>query len=233
LAELHQFERYLKFKLAKATYDAAHALVIAELEAARHAIVEEALRNFDMQEKEIQEVSVWGWSPLYQILKLWHVPNMVKRPWEHSEHEWSKFESIFIEYIKDEPTSLENDCSHIIRVFKLIFHNMYGYSRPLAHPGRGLTVDHICSFTNDVQCSLMMTNAATFIEKMGWTLYPSQSVSISDLQSMHIDILNLLGHDVDLQQKVVSKIESFLGRLAHRTLVDMIKHRKHEDFADM
>jgi hypothetical protein len=177
LAELHQFERYLKFKLAKAAY----ALAITKLEAARHAIIEQALRNFDIQEKEIHEVSVWDWSPLYQILKLWPVPNMIKGPSEHSEHEWSKFESIFIEYMKDKPTSLENDCPHIVKVVKFIFHNMYGRSRPLAHPARGLTVDHISSFTNDVQCFLMMTNATTFIEKMGWTLYPSQSINNSYL----------------------------------------------------
>ena len=33
LAELHQFERYLKFKFAKTAYDAVHASAIAELEA--------------------------------------------------------------------------------------------------------------------------------------------------------------------------------------------------------
>lgn len=70
----------MKFKLAKAAYDVAHASIIPELEAARHSIVEEALRNFDIQENKIHEVLVWGWSPLYQILKLWHVPNIVKGP---------------------------------------------------------------------------------------------------------------------------------------------------------
>ena len=104
-----------------------------------------------------------------------------------------------IENIKDKPTSLENDCPHIIRVFKLIFHNMHGRSRPLAHSARGLTMDYICSLTNNVQCSSMMINAATFIEKMGWTLYPLQNVGNSDLKYMHIDIINLLDHDVDLQ----------------------------------
>ena len=79
----------------------------------------------------------------------------------------------------------------------------------------------------------MMTNATIFIEKMGWTLYPSQNVGNSNLKSMHINILNLLGHDVDLQQIVVRKIESFLSRLAHTTLVNMIKYRKHEDLADI
>ena len=68
---------------------------------------------------------------------------------------------------------------------------------------------------------------------MGWTLYPSQNVGNSDLKFMHIDISNLLGHDVDLQQIMIRKIESFLGRLAHRTLVDMIKYCKHKDLADM
>ena len=50
---------------------------------------------------------------------------------------------------------------------------------------------------------------------------------------MYIDIFNLLGFDVDLQQTVVGKIDSFLGRLAHRALIDMIKHMKHQDLADM
>ena len=51
LAELHQFERYLKFKLAKTGSDVAYASAIFELEAVRHSIVEEALRNFDIQKK--------------------------------------------------------------------------------------------------------------------------------------------------------------------------------------
>ena len=80
LAELHHFERYLKFKLAKTAYDATHASTIVELEALRHSIVEEALRNFDIQEKEIQEVSLWDWLSLYQILKLWPIPNIVRGP---------------------------------------------------------------------------------------------------------------------------------------------------------
>ena len=109
-------------------------------------------------------------------MELWPVPNIVKGPWEHSEHEWSKFESILIENIKDQPTSLENDCPHIIRVFKFFFHNMDGRSRPLAYLARGLTMDYICSLTNNVQCSSMMVNAAIFIENIGWTLYPSQNV---------------------------------------------------------
>ena len=94
-------------------------------------------------------------------------------------------------------------------------------------------MDYIYSLTNNVQCSLVMTIAAIFIKKMRRTLYPSQNVCNLNLKFMYIDILNLLCHDADLQQIVVTKIESFLGRLAHMTLVDMIKHRKHEDLADM
>ena len=63
LAELHQFERYLKFKLAKTAYDAAHASAIAELEALRYFIVEEALQNFDIQEKKYKK-SQFGLSHL-------------------------------------------------------------------------------------------------------------------------------------------------------------------------
>lgn len=68
---------------------------------------------------------------------------------------------------------------------------------------------------------------------MRWTLYPSQNIGNSDLQYMHIDILNLQGHDVDFQQTVVRKIKCFISRLAHKILVDMIKHRKYENLADV
>ena len=55
------------------------------------------------------------------VVSLPHVPNIVEGPLEHSEYEWSKFQSILIENTKDEPTSLENEYPHIIKVFELIF----------------------------------------------------------------------------------------------------------------
>ena len=55
------------------------------------------------------------------VASLPHVPNIVEDPFEHSEHEWSKFQSILIENTKYEPTSLENEYPHIIKVFELIF----------------------------------------------------------------------------------------------------------------
>ena len=79
----------------------------------------------------------------------------------------------------------------------------------------------------------MIANATTFLENMKWTLYPSHIIGNSSFQSMHIDIFNLLGLDVDLQQTMIRKIDSFLGRMAHIVLVDMIKHMKHQDLADI
>ena len=76
----------MKLKLAQAAYDEAQVSTVVELEAMRRAIVVEALRNFDNQEKEIKDLKDWGWSPLYRIFKLWHVRNVVKGPWEHSDH---------------------------------------------------------------------------------------------------------------------------------------------------
>ena len=58
LIELHQLQKYLKFKLAQATFDEAQVSEIAKLEAMRHAIVAEALRNFDSQEKETKELKI-------------------------------------------------------------------------------------------------------------------------------------------------------------------------------
>ena len=58
LVELHQLQKYLKFKLAQATFDEAQVSAIAKLEAMRHAIVAKTLRNFDSQEKETKELKV-------------------------------------------------------------------------------------------------------------------------------------------------------------------------------
>ena len=114
-----------------------------------------------------------------------------------------------IENAKNEPSSLESECPHIIRVFKHIFQNVHSRSRPLAHHERGLTIKYINSITNDKQYSTMIANAATFLENMGWTLYPSHNIGKSSFESMHIDIVNLLDLDVDLQQIVVKKIDFF------------------------
>lgn len=51
---------------------------------------------------------------------------------------------------------------------------------------------------------------------MKWTLHRLQNVGNLCLKSMYIDILNLLGHDVDLQQTIVRKVESFLGSFAYK-----------------
>ena len=134
--------------------------------------------------------------------------------------------------MKNEPSSLKSECPHIIRVFKHIFQNVHGCSRPLAHSERGLTTEYINSVTSDKQYAAMFTIAATFLENMGWTLYHSHNIGNSSFESMHIDIVNLLGLDVDLQQTIVRKIDFFL-RLAYRALVDMIKHMKHQDLTDI
>ena len=175
----------------------------------RCAIVAEALRNFDNQEKHDNEFKVWGWSPLFHIFKFWPVPNVVEGPWEHMEQEWSIFQNILVENAKNEPSYLKSECPHIIRVFKHIFQNVHSRFRPLAHPKRCLTTEYINSITSDGQHFTMITNAVTFLENMGWTLYPSHYIGNSSFVSMHIDIVNLLGLDVDLQQTVVRKIDFF------------------------
>ena len=77
------------------------------------------------------------------------------------------------------------------------------------HPEKGLTIEYINSITSDKQYLTMIANAAAFLENMGWTLYPSHNIGKSSFESMHIDIVNLLGLNVDLQQTVVKKIDFF------------------------
>ena len=61
-----------------------HESTVVELEAMRRVIVTNVLRNFENQEKETKEFRVWGWSHLYHIFMLWHVPNVVEGHWEHT-----------------------------------------------------------------------------------------------------------------------------------------------------
>ena len=86
---------------------------------------------------------------------------------------------------------------------------MYSRSRSLAHLEIGLTIEYINSITSDNQYFTMIVNAQTLLENMGWTLYPSHNIGNSSFESMHIDIINLLGLDVDLQQTIVRKIDFF------------------------
>ena len=51
----------------------------------------------------------------------------------------------------------------------------------------------------------MITNAATFLENTGWTLYHFHNVGNLCFVSMYIDVFNLLCLDVDLQQIIVKK----------------------------
>ena len=106
----------------------------------RRAIVAKALQNFDSQEKEIKDLKVWGWSPLYRIFKLWHVRNILE---VLGSIAISIFHNILIKNVKYESTSLENDCPHIINVFEFIFQNVHSRSRPLAHPEKVLTTEYI------------------------------------------------------------------------------------------
>ena len=61
----------------------------------------------------------------------------------------------------------------------------------------------------------------------------SQNICNLDLQFIHIDIFNSLGHDVNLQQTVVRNIESFLDKLINETIAHMIKYLKHKHWTDM
>ena len=96
---------------------------------------------------------------------------------------------------------------------------MHSRSRSLAHPQRGLTTKYINTVTSDKQYATMIANAATFLENMGWTLYPSYNIGNSSFESMHIHIVNLLGLDVDLQQTIVMKKQNWAGWLTGHSLI--------------
>lgn len=231
--ELRNLKRYLEYRIALKEYNENVAAAKVSFEDFRTNHVEEALRNFDLAEKQKEEDSKWRWSPVYQILRRWPLRNFRAGPWDHTETEWQELCDILLQNTNSEPLSLEYECPHIIRVFLYLVRSLDGSSRPLSHPEKGLHGEYILELAGHMQYSVALMRIAHQLPMTGWSTFPGIHNAAESFDVLFADVAALLGNDLSQQKAVVDKMEVFIGRIAQRAVADMIRMHRGSDLADM
>ena len=135
--------------------------------------------------------------------------------------------------MSSEPLSLELVCPHILRVFLLHVRTLHGHSRPLPHHNLGPTFQYILDFALDNEKSVALTNVVQILPATGWTMFLGIHLAANTFGNLHSDTVSLLGYDPEKQVGVVEKIMSFLGRIAHRVVADMVQKQRTSLLHDM
>lgn len=231
--ELLRLKDYMDYRIEFREYEAKVAAAHGNVAALRKQYVDAVLAEFDDAEKSRAEEANWGWSPLYRLLKEWPLPNFRKSPWAHTIDEWAEIEACLLEKVSSEPLSLELECPHILRAFLLLVRTFHGYSRPLPHPNLGLTFQYILDFALDNEKSVALTNVVQTLATTGWAMFPGIHLASDTFSNLHTNTVSLLGYDPEKQVGVVERIRSFLGRIAHRAVADMIRRQQSSLLHDM
>ena len=132
--ELRDLKTYLIHRKAVREYEEKLAAIKANFDEFRRKHVEEALENFDLDNKEKQEELKWKWSPLFQLLRKWPLKNFRAGPWDHTQTEWLDMSAVLLENTRNEPPSLERECPHILRALLSLVRSLEVSSRPPLTP---------------------------------------------------------------------------------------------------
>lgn len=68
---------------------------------------------------------------------------------------------------------------------------------------------------------------------MSWALSQGMHTTVKTFSILHLDVLVWFGYDLDEQTRVVENVRTFIGRIAHRALADMVRTRRTSELADM
>lgn len=231
--ELMRLKDYLNYKMRIRVYEANVAAAHGNIAELRSKYVQDKLEKYDNAEKIRIEQEQWGWSPIYRILKEWPLHAFPSAPWAHTQEEWVEIEKTLLENVSTQPLSLEVECPHIVRAFSILFRTLYGHTRPLSHPDAGLTLQCILDFAVDREKSVALTNIVQNLEASGWALFPGLDSVVDSFTNLHSDTVALLGYEPEKQVAVVEKIRSFVGRVAHRAISDMVRMQRSAELEDM
>ena len=231
--ELMRLKEYLDYRLCLQEYEANIAAKYGNAEELRAEYIKAKLDKFDTAERSRAEEEKWGWSPLYQIFKEWPLSKAPSSPWAHTQEEWVQIETLLLEDVSTEPLSLELECPHIVRAFLVLFKDLHGHSRPLPHPAVGLTLDCILDFAVDSEKSVALTNVVHNLATIGWAFFPDIHSVVDSYSNLHSDTVALLGYEPKKQVAVVEKIRAFIGRIAHRSISDMVRMGRSSELKDM
>ena len=225
---------YLEFNARQEQYKESVKWADLELQERREAYVDQQLKLYDNAHLMKEEDTVWGWSPLYQTF-LRDFPKIgPQRPWRHTEEEWVHIvEALQVEGAK-EPMTLELECPHIVRALKLYSRVSSGRNTPLAHPERGMTRHNVLGIARDSYESMRLCVAAQDVVDCGWVLFPCvSSAGVSSVLDCRRDFLGLVGYEGTEQEAVLRQIETFIVRVARRSIVDMVRKGNTEELATM
>ncbi len=231
--ELKALRNYIVYKMALKEWDEKVLAARANFEALRRRHVDMALEEFDRSNKKREEESKWKWSPLYQIVRKWPIPNFRAAPWDHTESEWRDMCDVLLQNTTDEPQSLEVECPHILRVLLSLVRSLQGFDRPISHPTRGLTKEYIVQLARDPHHSAAMRRISTTLSTTGWITFPGIHNAAEHMDILFGDVEALLGFDPSMQDAVVGKVESFIGRIAQRAIADMVRMERGAELGDM
>lgn len=231
--ELMRLKEYLFYLMRIRVYESNLAAAHGNIAELRSNYVKGKLEEYDNAEKSRVEQEKWGWSPIYRILKEWPLPGIPSSPWAHSHEEWVEIEKTLLETVSTQPLSLELECPHIVRAFLVLFRTVHGHKCPLSHPDTGLTLQLILDFAVDREKSVALTNVVHNLELSGWATFPVINSVVDSYSNLHSDTVALLGYDPDKQVAVVEKIRSFVGRVAHRAISDMVRMQRSAELQDM
>lgn len=129
--------------------------------------------------------------------------------------------------------SLEHECPDIVRAFLVFVRTFHGHTRPLPHPTMGLNLQSMLDFAMDNEKSVAFTNVVNNIATIGWSLFPSILTVTDNFSNLHSDKIALLGYKREKKIGVVNKIRAFIGRIAHRAVIDMVRMQRYSELEDM
>lgn len=231
--ELKELRSYILHKLAVKEWEEKVVAARVNFEGLRRKHVDRALEDYDCANKEKEEETKWKWSPLYQLLRKWPLPNFRAAPWDHTQSEWRDMSAVLLQNTRIEPPSLEGECPHILRALLYLVRSLEGFNRPLSHPTRGLHGEYIMELARHPQHSAALRRIATNLSTTGWSTFPGIHNAAEHMDKLFEDVAALLGCDPSVQNAVVVKVESFIGRIAQRALADMVRMRRAAELGDM
>ena len=146
-----------------------------------------------------------------------------KLPWAHTQDKWVELEKHLLEIVSNELFFLKFECPHIRKALLVLIRTLHGHIRHLLHHALGLTLQCILDFALDNDKSVALTNVVHMLGSIGWALFPAIHIVGDNYSSLHSDIIALLGYNPEKHVGVVKRIISFIGKIAHRAISDMVQ----------
>jgi hypothetical protein len=222
--EIKAFQLYLTAKgKQQELWDAVeaknHLMLIKQDE-----FIRKELEKWDKAECMKKESNNWGWSPLFQFLKMNSItsgPTLMwtpSAPWQHTSEEL-----LALVEACDVTASEDIPCPPLVRVLKLIQFSTVGGLVPLCCPFRGLSKQKIAHVLLNQSKSVHFTIAVDNLIDVGFLYFPHMDMNDNIAEGIRKDLLGLLGYLSSSQEELIDLTWRWLVRSFCRAVVDMVK----------